>query len=95
MAKVNPVPGYLTVEPQKIEKTTESGIVLPDSHEEKPLQGKVLSVGASYQDDGNLIKPPCKAGDIVVYKEWGGKEYKNGDKNILILKFEDVIATIS
>jgi len=95
MTNINPVPGYLLIEPQKIEKTTESGILLPDSHEEKPQQGKVLSVGASFQDNGNQVKSPCKVGDTVVYKEWGGKEYKDGDKNLLILKFEDIMATIS
>jgi len=54
MAKIIPVSGYLLIEPQKIEKTT----------------------------------------DTVVYKEWGGKEYKDGDKDLLILKFEDIMAII-
>ena len=94
MTNIKPVPGYLLVEPQKVEKTTESGIVLPDSHEEKPQQGKVLSVGPSFTDNGNQVKSPCKVGDFIIYKEWGGKEYKDGDKDLLILKFEDVMATI-
>ncbi len=95
MAKINPVPGYLLVEPQKIEKTTQSGIVLPDSHEEKPQQGEVLAVGQSVFDDGHEIKSPCKVGDTIIYKEWGGKEYKDEGKDLLILKFEDIMAIIS
>ena len=94
MAKIIPVPGYLLIEPQKIEKTTQSGIVLPDSHEEKPQQGKVLAVGGSIYDDGQKVLSPCKVGDTVVYKEWGGKEYKDESKDLLILKFEDIMATI-
>lgn len=94
MANIKPVPGYLLVEPQKVEKTTQSGIVLPDSHEEKPQQGKVLSVGASFKDNGNDVNSPCNVGDVIIYKEWGGKEYKDGDKDLLILKFEDVMAII-
>ena len=90
-----PAPGYVLVQPVETEKETPSGIVLPDSHEEKPQQGKVLSVGASFQDNGNQVKSPCKVGDTVVYKEWGGKEYKDGDKDLLILKFEEIMATIS
>ena len=95
MAKIIPVPGYLVIEPQKVEKTTESGIVLPDSHEDKPQQGKVLSVGKPIFDDGHEIVSPCKLNDVVIYKEWGGKEYKDGDKDLLILKFEDIMAIIS
>lgn len=93
-SSIQPVPGYLLVEPLKQEKTTASGIVLSESHEEKPQSGKVLAVGASVFDDGHEIKAPCAIGDVVIYREWGGKEYKDGDLNLLILKFEDVMAII-
>ena len=43
--KIHPVAGYILVQPQKQEKTTASGIVLPDNHQDKPQQGKVISVG--------------------------------------------------
>lgn len=96
MSKSNlqPLPGYLIVEPLKQEKTTASGIVLPESHEEKPQSGKVISVGAAIYDDGKEILCPVKVGDTVIYKEWGGKEYKENDTNLLILKFEDLMALI-
>jgi len=94
-SNIKPVAGYLIVEPLKQEKTTASGIVLPESHEEKPQSGKVLAVGASIYNDGREVSSPVKVGDIIVYKEWGGKEYKEGDTNLLILKFEDVMATIN
>ena len=93
-SNIKPVAGYLLVEPLKQEKTTASGIVLPESHEEKPQSGKVLSVGASIFDDGHEVLAPCKVDDVIIYREWGGKEYKDGDTNLLILKFEDVMATI-
>jgi chaperonin GroES len=92
--KIHPVAGYLLVEPQKQEKTTASGIVLPESHQEKPQQGKVLAIGDSIYDDGCEIKSPCKIGDTVVYREWGGKEYKEDNTELLILKFEDIMAII-
>lgn len=92
--KIHPVPGYILVQPQKKEKTTASGIVLPESHEEKPQQGKVLSVGGSIYDDGREIKAPCEIGDTVIYREWGGKEYKDGDIELLILKFDDIMALV-
>lgn len=92
---LQPLPGYLLVEPLKQEKTTASGILLPESHEEKPQSGKVLAVGDEFVTDYGIKKTsPVKVNDVVVYKEWGGKEYKEGDTNLLILKFEDVMAVI-
>jgi len=94
MTKIHPVAGFLLVEPQKQEKTTASGIVLPESHQDKPQQGKVLAVGDTTFIDGREIKSPCKIGDIVVYREWGGKEYKEDNVELLLLKFDDIMAII-
>ncbi len=95
MTKIHPVAGFLLVEPQKQEKTTASGIVLPESHQDKPQQGKVLAVGDTTFIDGREIKSPCKIGDIVVYREWGGKEYKENNVELLLLKFDDIMAIIN
>ena len=92
--KIHPVAGYLLVEPQKQEKTTASGIVLPETHQDKPQQGKVLAVGETVFIDGREIKSPCKIGDVVVYREWGGKEYKEDNVELLLLKFDDIMAII-
>ena len=92
--KIHPVPGYLLVQPQKQDKTTASGILLPDNHQDKPQQGKVLAVGSSVFDDGHEIKSPCQIDDIVIYREWGGKEYRENDVELLLLKFDDIMAII-
>ncbi|MDD4106594.1 MAG: co-chaperone GroES [Candidatus Shapirobacteria bacterium] len=94
MTKIHPVAGYLLVQPQKQEKTTASGIVLPDNHQDKPQQGRVLAVGGSTFIDGHEIISPCKVDDIVVYREWGGKEYKEDNVDLLLLKFDDIMAII-
>ena len=94
MTKIHPVAGFLLIEPQKQERTTSSGIVLPESHQDKPQQGKVLAVGDSIFTDGREVKSPCKIGDVVVYREWGGKEYKEENVELLILKFDDIMAII-
>ena len=94
MTKIHPVAGFLLVEPQKQERTTTSGIVLPESHQDKPQQGKVLAVGDTTFIDGREIKSPCKIGDVVVYREWGGKEYKEDNVELLLLKFDDIMAII-
>lgn len=92
---IKPLAGYVLVEPAQLEKKTASGIYLPDSHEEKPQFGTVLAVGGPVMDDGAEIKPPVKKGDTVIYKKWGGNEYKIGDIEYQFLKFEDVMAVIS
>ncbi|MFA5026009.1 MAG: co-chaperone GroES [Candidatus Shapirobacteria bacterium] len=94
-SSIQPVAGYLLVEPLKQEKTTASGILLPESHEEKPQSGRVLAIGDEFVTDYGIKKTsPVKIGDIVIYKEWGGKEYKEENTNLLILKFEDVMAIV-
>ena len=94
---IQPVAGYVLVEPQKKEKTTASGIVLPESHEDKPQQGKVLAVGDTFITDyGTKKESPVKVGDVIIYREWGGKEYKqDNEPELLILKFDDIMAVIS
>lgn len=93
--KIKPSAGYLLVEPEEGEKQTASGIVLPESHDEKPQRGKVLAVGPEeLTDSGKKRKAPCKTGEIVVYKKWGGNEYKVGEKELLFIKFDDILAVI-
>ena len=93
-SKIHPVPGYILVKPQKKEKTTASGIVLPDTHEDKPQQGTVLAIGKSIFIDGREVVAPCAVDDTVIYREWGGKEYKENNEDLLILKFDDVMAIV-
>lgn len=92
--KIHPVPGFILVEPQKKESTTASGILLPDNHQDKPQEGKVLAIGDSIFDHGREVKSPCNVDDVVVYREWGGKEIKKDDINLLLLKFDDIMAII-
>lgn len=92
---LNPAPGYLLVEPAKQDKKTESGIYLPDSHDEKPQYGTVLAVGDDLVVDGKTSKSPAKKGDQVVYKKWGGNEVEIEKVEYQFLKFEDILATVT
>lgn len=93
-SKLHPLPGYVLVEPAEAEKKTASGIYLPDSHEDKPQYGTVLAVGDATMIDGAKVAASVKKGDQVIYKKWGGNEFKIGDTEYQFLKFEDVLATI-
>ena len=74
MTKLNfkPTAGYLLIEPVEAERKTASGIVLPESHEEKPQRGKVLAVGSAETcdcKDSCKKEAPCAKGDTVIYKQ--------------------------
>ncbi|MEA3354892.1 MAG: co-chaperone GroES [Patescibacteria group bacterium] len=100
MANLNlqPTAGYILVEPVKVKKQTASGIYLPDSHDEKPQQAKVLAVGPKEVTDSGTNRPaPCKKGDSIIYKKWGGNEVKLGITNkdeVLFIEFKDVLAIV-
>jgi chaperonin GroES len=92
---VRPLMGYLLVEPSEAESRTASGIFLPEGAQEKPAQGKVISVGDDFLlPNGQILRAPVKVGDIVVYKKWGGDELKVHGKEYKIVKFEDLMAII-
>ncbi|HAU99477.1 MAG TPA: co-chaperone GroES [Candidatus Pacebacteria bacterium] len=93
---LQPMPGYVLVEPAEAQKQTESGIFLPDSQTEKPQYGTVLAVGADWvTEQGATLKSPVKKGNMVVYKKWGGNDVKIGAKEYQFLKFEDILAVIA
>lgn len=94
IANIKPAPGYVLVEPAKQEKQTASGIYLPTSQEEKPQHGTVLAVGEATIEDGKKLESPAKKGDAVIYKKWGGNDFKIGDTEYQFLKFDDILATI-
>jgi len=100
MAKPNlkPTAGYILVEPVAAQKQTASGIYLPDSHDEKPQQAKVLAIGGDEITDSGTKRPaPCQVNDTIIYKKWGGNEVKLGltDKDeVLFIEFKDVLAIV-
>lgn len=89
-----PTAGYVLIEPAESQSKTDSGIYLPDSATgEKPQMGKVLAVGTDeVTDSGAKRSAPCKVGNSVIYKKWGGNEVKIDSKEYLFAKFEDILA---
>lgn len=95
VSQLQPLAGYVLVEPAQREKQTASGLILPENDSEKPQHGKVLAVGGSVWESGvKEIKCPVKVGDQVIYKKWGGNEVMIGDVEYQFLKFDDILATV-
>lgn len=92
---ISPLPGFILVVPAVAANKTASGLYLPESSTEKPQHGKVLACGDSIWESGvKEIACPVKKGDVVIYKKWGGNEYKIDDIEYQFLKFEDVLAVV-
>ena len=93
---LQPLGDRLIVEVLDEESTTASGIVLPDTAQEKPQRGTVLAVGpgSRNQDTGERIPLDVDEGDVVVYSKYGGTEIKVLANEYLILRESDVLAKV-
>ena len=92
---LQPLGDRIIVEVLDEEATTASGIVLPDTAQEKPQRGKVLAVGPGPRDeDGEYIKMDLVVGDEVIFSKYGGTEIKIGADDVLILRESDVLAKV-
>ena len=93
MIKIKPLADRVLIEPMSKEEKTKSGIYLPDTADkERPEQGKVLAVGPGKYDDGKLVKPAVKKGDVVLFTKYGPNEIKVGGKEYLIAREDDILA---
>jgi len=93
--KVKPLMGYVLVQPSDAETKTMSGIILPESSQEKPAMGTVISIGADLMlGDGKVMVCPVSIGDKVYFKKWGGDEIKINGKELKLVKFDDLIAIV-
>ena len=95
--KLRPLHDKVLVKRTEEEETTAGGIVLPGSAAEKPSQGEVIAVGpGKRQDNGELIAPDVKAGDLVIFGQYGGgNEVKIDGEEYLILSEGDIFGVIS
>jgi chaperonin GroES len=92
---LKPLGDRLIVEPIEQQEVTASGIVLPESAKEKPMQGKVLAAGPGLRkEDGSRIVLDVVVGDTVLYAKYAGTEVKIDGKKYLIFKESDVLAIV-
>ena len=75
---------------------TAGGIIIPDTAQEKPQEGEVVSVGPGARaEDGKLIAMDLKAGDRVLFGKWSGTEVKIDGEDLLIMKESDVMGVLA
>jgi chaperonin GroES len=93
--RIRPLQDRLVVSRIAEEEKTKGGIIIPDSAKEKPVEGKVLSVGnGRILEDGSVRKLDIKVGDRVLFNKYGGTEVKIDGEELLILREDDVLGVV-
>ena len=87
-----PLHDRVVIRRMESEAKTAGGIIIPDTAKEKPMEGKVVSVGPGARDDNGRITPlDVKAGDTVLFGKWSGTEVKIDGEDVLIMKESDIM----
>jgi len=93
--KFRPLHDRVLVERVEQEEKTAGGIILPDTAQEKPMEGKVVAVGAgSKAEDGSVTALDVKKGDRILFGKWSGTEVKVDGVDLLIMKESDILGII-
>jgi chaperonin GroES len=92
---VKPLEDRILIKPLEAETKTKSGIFLPESAKEKPMQGKVVALGpGKLLDNGERVKPAVKKGDIVVYGKYAGTEIEIKNAPHIIMRESELLGLI-
>lgn len=92
---IRPLHDRVIVKRLEAERTTASGIVIPDSAGEKPDQGEVIAVGrGKILDNGELRAPQLKAGDRVLFGKYSGQSVKVDGEEFLVMREEDIMGVV-
>ncbi len=93
---LKPLGDRVLVERLESEEVTAAGIVLPETAKEKPQKGTVVAVGPGRRGpDGERIPVSVDVGDTVVFARYGATELKEGGREYLILKEDDIVAIVT
>jgi chaperonin GroES len=77
------------------EERTTGGIIIPDTAQEKPMQGEVIAMGSGARNEqGQVVALDVKAGDRILFGKWSGTEVKLDGEELLIMKESDIMGVI-
>ena len=92
---VKPLEDRVLIKPSDPETKTDSGIYLPESAKEKPIQGKVVALGpGKLLDSGERVKPSVKKGDTVVFGKYAGTEIEIKNVKHVIMRESELLGVI-
>ena len=90
---LKPIGDRVVIKKAEAEKTTASGIVLPESAQEKPQYAEVVAISSDILND-NDKKDSLKEGDKVIYSQYAGTDVKIDGENYVVLSYKDILAVV-
>ena len=93
--KFRPLHNRVVVRRSAEESKSEGGIIVPETAQEKPIQGQVIAVGPGGRDDnGKFISIDVKEGDVVLFGKWSGNEVILDGEEVLVITESDIMGVI-
>ena len=72
----------------------ESGLVIPDTAQEKPKRGEIVAAGPGRTEDGKVVPMEVAPGDTVIYAKYGGTEVRVDGEDLVVLRESDILAKV-
>ena len=93
--KFQPLHDRVVVRRLAAEEKTAGGIIIPDTAQEKPMEGEVIAAGPGARDEkGHLVALEVRAGDHILFGKWSGTEVKLDGEELLIMKESDIMGVV-
>lgn len=93
--KFRPLHDRVLVRRVEQEEKTAGGIIIPDTAQEKPMEGEIVAVGSGHKgEDGSVTALDVNAGDHILFGKWSGTEVKIDGEDLLIMKESDILGVI-
>jgi len=94
--KFRPLHDRVVIRRVNAEEKTSGGIIIPDTAQEKPMEGEVIAAGAGARNErGQIVALEVKAGDRILFGKWSGTEVKLDGEEFLIMKESDIMGIIT
>ena len=94
--KFRPLHDRVLVRRVQSDEKTPGGIIIPDTAQEKPMEGEVIEVGLGGRDEsGKLVPMDVKKGDRILFGKWSGTEVKMSGEEYLIMKESDIMGVVA
>ena len=93
--KFRPLHDRVVIRRLNAEEKSAGGIIIPDTVQEKPMEGEIVAVGPGIRDEqGRIVPLAVKAGERVLFGKWSGSEVKLDGEELLIMKESDIMGII-
>lgn len=91
---IKPLGDRVVVKPEPADERTESGLYIPESAQDKPQRGTVMSVGPGRVENGTRIDMNVSEGDNVLYGKYAGTEFTLDNEDVLIMRESDILGVV-